>query len=70
MPRYSRPRQHRRLRCSTCGEPTRVVRSEPLSDAVTIRERYCESCDQIYVSHTHERWVQPADISRKELVDA
>jgi hypothetical protein len=70
MARYRHPRQYRRLCCPTCGDPTRVVRTEPLSDAVTIRELYCESCDQIYVSRTRERWVQPADISRKELVHA
>jgi hypothetical protein len=70
MARYRHPRKHRRLRCATCAEPTRVVRTESLGDSLTVRERYCERCDQISVSRTHERWVQPADISRKELVHA
>jgi hypothetical protein len=71
MARYSQPRTHRRLRCPTCGDATRVVRTDPLSDSATIRERYCEGCDQIYVSRTHERWVQPADLSpRRELAHA
>jgi hypothetical protein len=68
MGRYNQPRKYRRLCCSACGEPTRVVRTEPLSDSLTIRERYCEGCDQIYVSRTHERWVQPTDITGKDLV--